>query len=710
MLDDLVSRALAANLDLRQTAERIVQARQQEIIAGARRLPQVQADISAARNRISENAIPLPPGSGSGQGGAGGGGGVFGLPGSEFNSFRLGADASWELDLFGGAAAGVKAARARTQAAEWSRRDLQVALASEVAAHYVALRSLQRREALAREELSRQREVQAIAASRADAGFTSRVEAGQAQAQVSAAEAKVYPLHALARAEVHALGVLVGQTPESLAAALDAPGPIPAMAAPPPGLPSDLLRRRPDIRGAERQVAAAAADVGVATADLYPRITLSAQPAMVSTELSSLLDWGSRSYGISAGLLWPIFNGGRTRAALAGANSRQTEALLAYRRTVLTALKDVEDALARYQADEAARASLAASLDQARTAEALAQDQYRAGVASEAGALTARQQTLAFSDQLAQARRRAARTSSPSTAPWAAAGTDRTLRRPAMTPRVRIVLIVLAVAAAAVLAWRAWSPRAADADVLSGYVEGDDLYLSSPVAGPLGAIYVTKGQRVAAGAPLFAMDPATLSAQEGQAQGRFDQARAQIDASQAQAAQALANVAAAQRCRPTPAANTSASSACSAPTPPRWRASRSTRPARTPRALRPSSRPPRRRRRRPSSRRRAPRPPPPRPRRGCARRGCGSASSPSAPRRPGGSRTCSTRRGNGPGPTSRSSPCCPTTRSSCASSWPRGRSRPIARAAWCGSPATAAEAASPPGSASWRRARSSPRR
>ena len=400
VLTGLVARALDANLDLAQTRERIVQARQQEIVAGARRLPQVQADVSAAHNRISENAIPIPPGAGSTPGG---GGGVFGLPGSEFNTFHLGADASWELDLFGGPAAGVKAARARTEAAEWSGRDLRVALAAEVAAHYVALRSLQQRQGLAWEELSRQREAFSIAKSRADAGFTSQQEARQAQAQVTAAEAKAYPLQAQARAEIHALGVLVGDTPESLIAALDAPAPVPATAPPPPGLPSDLLRRRPDIRKAERNVAAAAADVGTARADLFPKITLSAQPAFVSTELSSLLDWGSRNYGISAGLLWPVFEGGRLRASLAAANSRQAEALLAYRQSVLTALKDVEDALARYQADEGARGSLAASLEDARAAEALAVDRQKAGIVDQAAVLAARQQSLAFADQLAQA-------------------------------------------------------------------------------------------------------------------------------------------------------------------------------------------------------------------------------------------------------------------------------------------------------------------
>ncbi len=143
--------------------------------------------------------------------------------------------------------------------------------------------------------------------------------------------------------------------------------------------------------------------MGVATADLYPKLTLSAQPSLVSTALSTLVEWGSRNYALSAGVLWPIFDGGRLKAALAGANARQSEALLAYRKTVLTALADVEDSLSLYQADEARRGSLAAALDDARAAEALAQDQYGAGVVTYASVLNACQAVIADEDQLADA-------------------------------------------------------------------------------------------------------------------------------------------------------------------------------------------------------------------------------------------------------------------------------------------------------------------
>jgi NodT family efflux transporter outer membrane factor (OMF) lipoprotein len=402
-LSELVDRALKANLDLAQTAQRIEQARQDEIIAGASRLPELDADTSASRVRISEHAIPIPPGASGGGPNPGGARPFFALPGAEFSNFHLGVDASWELDLFGGARSKVEAARARTRAAVWSQRDLQVSLAAEVASHYLALRSLQRREAIAWDELARQRALLSIVRARADAGFVSHLDVEQQEGQVTAAEARTYPLEAASRAEIHGLGVLVGQDPEALIAELT---PLAAEAtsppAPPPGLPSDLLRRRPDVRRAEQEVSAAASDVGVATADLYPKLTLSAQPAFVSTALSNLVEWGSGNYSLTAGLLWPIFDAGRLRASLAKANAHETELLLAYRQTVLTGLKEVEDSLARYQGDDAASGSLRASLESAHRAEALAQGQYKAGIVNYSAVLSAEQAVIGSEDQLAQ--------------------------------------------------------------------------------------------------------------------------------------------------------------------------------------------------------------------------------------------------------------------------------------------------------------------
>ena len=400
VLDDLVGRTLAANLDIAQAAARVDEARQQEVVAGARFKPQVQLAPSAGRYRISEHAIPLPPGSAPG----GGTPSPFGLPGSEFDSFRLEVDAAWELDLWGGGRAGVRAAAARREAAQWSRRDLQVAMAAETARQYLELRAAQRRLAIAGAEADRQHELLAIVTSRAGAGLVSHQDVEQQAALARSADARLQPLAAQARALIHGLGVLVGESPEALISLLAPERGAPATPpAPPPGLPSQLLQRRPDVRRAELQAEAAAADVGVARADLYPQIKLTTAPSLVSTSLSSLLDWGSRSYSLSAGLLWPVIDGGRLKAQLASADARQTEALLAYRKTVLVGLQEVEDALSRYQADSERTVAAVQALAHARAAESLAGDRQAAGLTDQAPVLQARQAVIQAEDEQAQA-------------------------------------------------------------------------------------------------------------------------------------------------------------------------------------------------------------------------------------------------------------------------------------------------------------------
>ena len=374
-LDALVNRALAQNLEVETAAARIREARAQEIVAGAAALPQVDAQASATRQRISEHAIPVPPGAGGGTGG-----GTGGIPGSEFNSFRIGFDASWEIDLFGKTRRGVEAAQARTSAAIWNRRDLQVSIAAEVASAYLTLRTLQQRIANAEAELARQQRFEQLVAARARGGLVTGQDLEQQRSERQTAAAAIPPLEAQAKAQIHALGVLTGDAPEALIAELTpsriippAPPQIPA------GLPSDLLRRRPDIRAAERELAASTADIGVAVADLYPKFSLTAAPSLVSTALATLLSWGSRSYSVGTAVDWPIFNGGRTRGNIAVANAREEQALIAYRKTVLTSLQDVEDALSQTDGDRRQLTSLEDALGTAARAEDIARSRYRGG-------------------------------------------------------------------------------------------------------------------------------------------------------------------------------------------------------------------------------------------------------------------------------------------------------------------------------------------
>jgi len=397
-LTGLIEQALKQNLDLKLAAARIREARAQEGVAGAGASPQVAAEASVTRQRISENAIPVPPGSG------GGGGGSIGLPGTEFTSWRAGFDASWELDLFGRNRREREAAAARTGAAIWNRRDTEVTVAAEVARAYLRLRTLQGEIANAEAELARQQRFEQLVDARSRGGLVTGQDLEQQRSERSAASAAIPALQAQAKAEIHALGVLTGQAPESLAAQLSLPVTLPLSPSVPPGLPSDLLRRRPDIRMAERDLAAATADIGVAVADLYPRISLTAAPALVSTALGSLLEWGSRSFSAGAALDWPIFDGGRRRANIEVRNARQEQAMIAYRKAVLIALQDVEDALSRVDGDRRQLADLEQAEATAARAEEIARTRYRGGLVTLTDVLQAQQRRLSLEKQVIETR------------------------------------------------------------------------------------------------------------------------------------------------------------------------------------------------------------------------------------------------------------------------------------------------------------------
>jgi multidrug efflux system outer membrane protein len=225
----------------------------------------------------------------------------------------------------------------------------------------------------------------------------------QQRSEQAAAAAAVPLLAAQAKAEIHALGVLIGATPNAVAAELASAGAIPAPPVVPAGLPSDLLRRRPDIRAAERELAAATADFGVAVADLYPRISLTAAPALVSTALGSLLEWGSRSFSAGAALDWPLFDGGRRRANVEVRTARQEQAMIAYRKTVLTALREVEDALGRIDGGRRQLGDLRQAQDDAQRAEQLAEARFRGGLVTYSDVLQARARRLALGGQIIEA-------------------------------------------------------------------------------------------------------------------------------------------------------------------------------------------------------------------------------------------------------------------------------------------------------------------
>ena len=407
-LTSLITRALAGNLDLKSAASRIRMAREEEIIAGAARLPQLNADGSVNRSHLSQNSgiSEFANLFGGGQGGAQSGtpaGGGLGPLGTSFTAYSLGFDASWELDVFGGVRRGIEQAQAAAEEALWSARDSEVTLAAEVANDYLTLRVLQRQEAIAREEIARQRQTLAIIEARQRFGFVTELDVREQRTQLAASQVALPDLHAQISAQIHALGVLLGEPPEALAAELSAARALPQRPPEvPAGLPSQLLRRRPDIRAAERALAAANAGIGVAVADLYPKISLTGALDLVSIDLSNLLDASSRQSSATGALSWPIFAGRQIRANIRVAEEKHQQALYAYRTTVLRALQDVEDALTRYADEERKNHALQQELSQARGAADVALAQYKAGLTNLTPVLTAQGTVLNARTALAQ--------------------------------------------------------------------------------------------------------------------------------------------------------------------------------------------------------------------------------------------------------------------------------------------------------------------
>ena len=406
-LTSLVERALKTNPDIQIAASRVRQARLQIIAARAQGLPQVNADADVNRINFSKNAgfaslAQLFSGGGGGSGGGSMATSGVALPGSGITTFAAGFDASWELDVFGSVRRGVEGARARTEAAEWNRRDAAVMLAAEVAQAYFALRLDQAQAQVITDELVRQRRALQIAGDVASVGLVPTINVTRQRGQLNATQARLAPINADVAVRIHALGVLLGTEPEALTPELTKPEMVPlAIPAVPAGLPSDLLRRRPDIRAAERQLAASNADIGVAVADMYPKFNLTGMAQLISTTLSTLFEGNSLQLTGTAMAQFPLLDFGRRRAAVDSRKEDRTQALVTYRATVLGALRDVEDALAQLQAERDRNAVLARAVaDQQRSATAI-EAQYRTGFVAQDSLLNAETDVLSAREQLA---------------------------------------------------------------------------------------------------------------------------------------------------------------------------------------------------------------------------------------------------------------------------------------------------------------------
>ena len=378
-LTSMVDRALADNLDLRQAMARVREARARRGIIQADRFPTIDSTGSVTVNRSSEET-------GSG---------------TERDLYRAGFDAGWELDLFGGVRRSVEAAGAELEASKENLRDVMVSLLAEVALNYVEVRLFQTRLSIAEANLAAQEETYEITKARYTSGLTSQLDVEQAKYNLEETRSQIPSLQIGLDQAGNRLAVLLGQNPGSLKGELAERTAIPVtpleVAA---GVPAEVLRRRPDVRRAERLLAAQTAKVGVATAELYPRFSLSGTIGLEALSFGNLFSTGSRTYGIGPSFQWNIFDTGCIRQNIDVQNALQEQALISYEATVLTALADVENALVAYAKEQIRRQSLTeASLAAGRAVE-LAQNRYTSGLIDFQSVLNAQRALLSLQDQL----------------------------------------------------------------------------------------------------------------------------------------------------------------------------------------------------------------------------------------------------------------------------------------------------------------------
>jgi NodT family efflux transporter outer membrane factor (OMF) lipoprotein len=402
----LVERALRENLDMQAADARLAAARARRSAVAAQRWPRVSASSAYQRERLSPNALKGLLGSTLGGNGGASGGllSPLGPIGEPFSLFQAGFDSAWELDVFGGIRRQIEAADADAAAMEEGRRDLRVTLTAEVARNYLELATLRRRLEIARQQLDNQRQLRLFVAEAFREGLASALDLKRAQAEQEAAESAVPALEAQLADTRHGLALLLGQPPGALARELaEAPTEIPPPPALSAGLPSDLLRRRPDIRQAERTLAAATASVGVAVAELFPKLALTGSAGLQSQNLSDFASLSSGFYGFGPRLSLPIFQAGQLRANVDAQEARAQEALKAYEKAVLAALREAEDALANLDGERRRKQALAAAEASARGSAEAAWALYTEGEADLQTVLETRRAWHESQDQLALA-------------------------------------------------------------------------------------------------------------------------------------------------------------------------------------------------------------------------------------------------------------------------------------------------------------------
>lgn len=326
VLQQLIDTTLANNTDLKLAVARVDIARAQQRSARSDKLPTLLGNAGASRNKSSEFAEPA-------------------MPTLTTSSFRLNFDLSYEIDLWGRLRRADEAATARLQASEASRLAVQQGLAAEVVRAYIDLRALDAQLELTQQVLKAREEEYALQQRRFAGGVASQLEVNQAEIEVNNARLAVPELQQAIALQENALSTLMGVNPGPIARGK----PLAELSVPqiPAGVPSDVLQRRPDLRAAEQELIAANADIGQARAAYYPRLSLTGLLGVESGDLSNLLKSGASTWNAGANLTTPVFTGGKADAAEASATAARAMALASYQQSILTALREVNDALTR---------------------------------------------------------------------------------------------------------------------------------------------------------------------------------------------------------------------------------------------------------------------------------------------------------------------------------------------------------------------------
>ena len=382
-LNTLIQLAMTGNTDLRQARARVREARARRGISRADRFPSLDASGSASSSKSSKET-----GSGTSR-----------------ELYSAGFDASWELDLFGGKRRAEEAAQADLDASNEDFHDVQVTLLAEVARNYLEVRSYQARLAIATKNIVSREETTALIQQRFETGITSQLTVEQAVTSLEQARSQLPALESGLDQAANRLAVLLGRPPGDLAAELAEPTPIPT--APERlaiGIPADVLRQRPDVRRAERQLAAQTARIGVATAALYPNFSLTGSIGLEAYTPSRLFNSDAASSSARAGLSWPVFHFGAIRQNIEVRNAIQEQALINYEGVILAALEEVENSLGAYDRELRRNKSLALAATSAANSLDIARRQYDAGLVNFLTVLDSQRSQLSLQDQLATSR------------------------------------------------------------------------------------------------------------------------------------------------------------------------------------------------------------------------------------------------------------------------------------------------------------------